>query len=315
MRYLLPSLIIILILCVAGIYVFIPSQVAFSKVAIMKAKLNVANRFLMDQNRWGEWFPAASRTMPASADANGYKYKDHFYAIARTMMNTAEVTISNEQTSLKSLVNMISLYEDSVAIEWKSELPESSGFTGRIKNYFRARQLQRDMGVILKYLENFLKDNDKVYGVHIHEIISRDSTLIATKTITTGHPATSDIYGMIGSLKKYIREQGARENNFPMMNVKKINETEFETMIAIPVNKYLEGNGALFPKRFVPWKVLTAEVKGGTRTVDEALHQMEIYITDYHREAMAIPFQSLITDRSTQPDTLKWITAIYTPVR
>jgi hypothetical protein len=29
---------------------------------------------------------------------------------------------------------------------------------------------------------------------------------------------------------------------------------------------------------------------------------------------MAIPFQSLVTDRSKQPDTTKWITNIYTPV-
>jgi hypothetical protein len=60
--------------------------------------------------------------------------------------------------------------------------------------------------------------------------------------------------------------------------------------------------------------VLRAEVKGGNATVEEALHQMKIFISDYQKTAMAIPFESLVTDRSKEPDTSKWITRIYTPV-
>jgi len=80
------------------------------------------------------------------------------------------------------------------------------------------------------------------------------------------------------------------------------------------VNKELAGNGKIFFSRFVPWKVLTAEVRGGIWTVKEAMHQMDIYIADYQKTAMAIPFQSLVTNRMEEPDTLKWITGIYTPV-
>ena len=172
------------------------------------------------------------------------------------------------------------------------------------------------MADILEHLKAFLEDNTKVYGIHIHEIISKDSTLTATKLVSKDYPSTAEIYSLITRLKKYIISQGAKENNFPMLHVKEVNDTTFETMVAIPVNKYLPGDDdKIVPKRFVPWKVLTAEVKGGTHTVNEALHQMEIYISDYHREAMAIPFESLVTDRSKQPDTLQWITRIYTPVR
>jgi hypothetical protein len=37
-------------------------------------------------------------------------------------------------------------------------------------------------------------------------------------------------------------------------------------------------------------------------------------MSDYQQTAMAIPFESLVTDRSREPDTLKWITNIYVPV-
>jgi hypothetical protein len=44
------------------------------------------------------------------------------------------------------------------------------------------------------------------------------------------------------------------------------------------------------------------------------LHQIQLYIQDYHRTLMALPFQQLITDRSAEPDTTRWITDIYVPL-
>ena len=220
------------------------------------------------------------------------------------MMNTAEVSISNNQISLNSLISMISINADSIAIEWKSYMPETSNPIKRLRNYLKARKLQHNMDTILERLKIFLGNDENVYGIYLHEIISKDSTLIATKTVTPYYPSTSVIYDLIKSLKAYILHHEAKENNFPMLHVKKVNDSTFETMVAIPVNKHLEDSGIIFYRRFVPWKVLTAEVKGGTYTVNEAFDQMETYRNDYQIQAMAIPFASLITDRSKQPDTL-----------
>jgi hypothetical protein len=60
--------------------------------------------------------------------------------------------------------------------------------------------------------------------------------------------------------------------------------------------------------------ILITEVKGGPASIKKAFNEMETYITDYRRTAPAIPFQSLITDRSKEPDTSKWVTKIYYPV-
>jgi hypothetical protein len=308
MRKLLLCLIALLLLFLAGIYVVLPAKTSFAKVVMIKTQTNIANRFLMDENKWGKWFPSES-------DKKIHRYKNHFYSIDKKMLNAAEISISNNQISLKSMIHMISINNDSIAIEWKSEMPENSNPINRIKNYIRAKSLQNNMSDILNHLKIFLEQNEKVYGVYIHEIISKDSTLIVTKCVTPKYPSTPDIYQLISNLKNYIFTHDAKENNFPMLHVRKVNDTSFETMVAIPINKFLEGNGTIFNKRFVPWKVLTAEVKGGNYTVNEALAQMRMYISDYHREAMAIPFESLVTDRSKEPDTLKWITRIYTPVR
>jgi hypothetical protein len=163
-------------------------------------------------------------------------------------------------------------------------------------------------------MKAFVEKQVNVYGVNFYETMSHDSTLVVTKSTYSNYPSTTQVYNLISELKKYIADEGAKENNFPMLNVKRLNEAEFETMVAISVNKYLPGNNKIFSRRFVPWKMQAADVIGGSYTVEDALKQMKIYMNDYQKRAMALPFQSLVTDRSKQPDTLKWITRIYTPI-
>ena len=315
-KKLVLSFLVVGVLSLLGSYFFIPNKIAFSKVVIIKTKINIASRFLTYENKWSKWFPKDSANNSSLlAEKVGYRYKKYFYSIEKKMLNAGEISILNNKVLLKSLIHIISINGDSIAIEWKSETPETANPINKIRNYIKAKGIQNNMGDILNNLKTFLEQSEKVYGIYIHEIISRDSTLIATKCVTSTYPSTLDIYKLIETLKKYIISHGARENNFPMLHVKKVNDNSYEAMVAIPINKFLEGNDTVFNKRFVPWKVLTAEVRGGTYTVNEALDQMAIYIADYHREAMAIPFESLVTDRSKQPDTLQWITRIYTPVR
>ncbi len=315
MKNILIAGLVTLFFLLLGAYLFIPDKIIFSKVTIIKTKLNIADRFLINENNWIKWFPVDSiNNLKPSTAKKIYPYKDYFYSVEKKMMNVAEVSIANNKISLKSLINMISINNDSIAIEWKSNMPPTMNPFKRISYYIKARKLQHNIADILSHLKAFLGKDENIYGIRLHVVISKDSTLVTTNCITKKYPLTTDIYTLIGSLRKYIISQGAKENNFPMLHVNEVNDTTFETMVAIPVNKYLEGNGKIVNKRFVPWKVLTAEVSGGNYTVDEALEQMKIYRNDHQIPAMAIPFASLVTDRSKQPDTLQWITRIYTPV-
>jgi hypothetical protein len=180
----------------------------------------------------------------------------------------------------------------------------------RITEYRKAIQIRDNMLQIIGSLKSFLEKNENVYGVNIQQIISKDSTLISTRRITNSYPSTSQVYELIGILKEHIIQEGALINNAPMLHVKTLPGAQFETVVAIPVNKMLRETSTIVNKRFVPWKTLTGDVKGGIHTIQQAQRQMQIYIEDYQRNAMGIPFESLITDRSLEQDTLKWITRI-----
>jgi hypothetical protein len=64
----------------------------------------------------------------------------------------------------------------------------------------------------------------------------------------------------------------------------------------------------------VPGKILVAEVKGGEQRVREAAANLQNYVDDYKLKSPAIPFESLVTDRTKETDTSKWITKLYYPI-
>jgi len=60
--------------------------------------------------------------------------------------------------------------------------------------------------------------------------------------------------------------------------------------------------------------ILITEVKGGPGEIKKAYEQITHYVTDYKRLAPAIPFESMVTDRTVEKDSSQWITRIYYPV-
>ncbi|MEO6001213.1 MAG: hypothetical protein ABIN89_30455 [Chitinophagaceae bacterium] len=307
----IPVLLTCCIILISGIYLFIPAKLSVSNNKIINCTINGANRFLLDETKWIKWWPAGNATVSNINNTKiPFNYEKYSFEINKIMYNKILVTISDENGQIKTNINILPVNMDTIVTQWQYIIATSLNPVKRIIQYQQAKMLKKNMEAILSELKSFLEKKSNIYGADIHEIISSDSTLITTKLITTTYPVTTEIYQLIKTLRNYISSQQANENNYPMLNVKKVSDSQFETMVAIPVDRKLEGSGKIFFSRFVPWRTLVAEVKGGNWTTEEARRQMQLYIHDYNRTPYAIPFQSLITDRSLQTDTLKWVTKI-----
>ena len=99
-----------------------------------------------------------------------------------------------------------------------------------------------------------------------------------------------------------------------MLNAAPEKDGRFRVMVAIPVDRYLKGNAAVSGRRFISWKILRGETKGGAASAEQALAQLKQYMSDIQRTAMSIPFQSLVTERDREADTSKWVTRVVVPV-
>lgn len=312
MKRFLIALLLFVILALSSIFIFIPSKLEIGKNEYIKSNAGAAARILADTSTWNTWWP--NRTGPLQKSSTLFSYHDYDYELVHAYLNGAVISIVRNNNATESNLTIIPVKQDSIILIWKCSLPENFSPIARLLNYNKAKKIRAGMSDIMESLRHFLQKDANIYGISFDITMSQDSTLVMTKGITNAYPSEKYIYGLIGELENYIRIERALETNSPMLDVKKINKHQFETMVAIPVNKELPGKGSIFFSRFVPWKVLTAEVKGGVKTVEEALHQMDLYISDHKLTKMAVSFQSLVTNRMEQPDSTQWITRIYTPV-
>lgn len=299
-------------LLLLSVYIFIPSRLEVSKIEVIPCNINGAYRTLADVNSWKTWWP--KKDVKSDFVEKSFFYNGYSYRLANKFHNAVQVSFEKDQSLVNTKINLIKINVDSTVFIWTGQLEAGRNPVKRILNYKEAVTIKENMTGLLSRLHFFLQKKENIYGFNFHRSMSKDSTLVAIKTTTPGFPSTAKIYSLIEDLRNYIADEGAKENNFPMLHVKAVSDTSFETMVAIPVNKELKGAGKIFFSRFVPWYVLTAEVQGGNYTIRQALQQMQLYINDYQKTAMAIPFESLVTNRMVEADTLKWITNIYTPI-
>jgi len=170
------------------------------------------------------------------------------------------------------------------------------------------------MAAALNTMKPFLENEENVYGIKVSHTTVKDTLLIATRDTFSSYPSSENIYSLIRSLQDYARINDARESGYPMLDIKATGNGNFQTMVALPVNKELKSHAAILHKEMVPGNILVTEVTGGPYTVTQAFNNLQNFVTDHDMQSPAIPFQSLITDRLQQPDTTKWITRIYYPV-
>lgn len=312
MKKLWLLLLFLIIIGLACIYIFIPSKITIVKVVNISCNINSTQRFLTSNTGWHKWFPTGRENEKTKTD-NIYKYKNNSFIIPKFSSNGIPVLINHNEKLFKGVINIIPLLKDNVAIQWESEMPRTINPIAMLRNYANAKKLYNDMGDILKSLKSFLEKSENIYGISIKEIKVTDTLLVATKFNTREYPQLLTVYNEIDSLNKYAALNGATQNSYPMMHINKINE-RYETMVAIPINKPVAETNDFFLRRMVPGKILVTEIKGGDSSVGKAYRQMDTYMLDNERTGMALPFQSLVTDRRKEKDSSKWITKIFYPV-
>jgi len=296
----------ILVLTIGSIFIFIPRDLTVSVATPMNCNASGAFRFLKEGGNWVKWWPA---------EAGKMSYKGRHYRISNVLYRSMEVIISDNAADIGSKILVIPAAIDSTVIIWECRLSGSLNPVSRLSRYFEARVIRRDLSELLSGLRSYLGKNEHIYGMNIRETSTSDTLLVSTRVLYPAIPGTGDFYNQLGKIREYIAANGARETGYPMVNISRSANGQYQCMAAIPTEKALPGNGNITFTRMVPGRFLAAEVHGGERAVDNGLQQLQEFVTDYQRTVMAIPFQSLITDRSRQPDSTQWVTRLYYPVR
>jgi hypothetical protein len=297
------------LLAIAGLYFFMPRQFTVSKVTVISATSPAIYRFLAIKDKWHQWLPEATPS------ENGFTFNGDFYeVIPGFMSNTIAVNIHHKDSVINSTITVLALKPDTNAVQWKCVVRASANPIQRLLRYADAGDVKRNMNAIFEKLERFLSKKENVYGGHISIVSTKDTLLVSTKTVTNSYPSTAAVYESIGKLESFIAAKGDRVTGSPLLNISRLDSSQYQVMVALPVDRELKSEADIEFKRMIPGNFLMMEVKGGTYTAANAGKQLELYLSDHEKTVMAIPFEVLITNRITEPDTSKWLTKVYMPV-
>jgi hypothetical protein len=298
----------VFIAALAGIYFFLPTRLEIVQITPVHCTTPGAYRALTTREKWSSWWPADR------PNSNAFFYNNNSFEITKTLMNTFEIRIHQNEQPINSTLHLIPLTGDSTNVEWRCSFSSGVNPIKRIQHYRHAVALKKDMAAILSHFKSFAEKKENIYGISFQEVIFKDSLLISTKETMASYPSVSDIYSLINALKKYSSAHQAQQTGNPYLNITPLNPFGFQVMTAIPVDRSIPTNSQFFHQRIPLNRFEVTRVHGGVGTVNQAMQQFQLYIQDYRRTLMALPFQQLITDRSTEPDTARWITDIYIPL-
>ncbi|HEV8270321.1 MAG TPA: hypothetical protein VGQ04_03390 [Chitinophagaceae bacterium] len=305
MKKVLIGLVLSIVFLLAAVYLFIPRKIKIEAAVPLNAALPGVFRTLINDSNWKKWWPGETP----------FVYNKQTYSINGRFFNVFGIDIYSDKDTINSRMELVLVKENTMTIMWNAEQASSNDPLKRFDRYRHAKQTENNMNAILQSLKTFLQKKENIYGFDIKETLVKDSALISTRRQFDHYPGAQEVDSMIQSLRKYISQNNAIEKNLPMLNVFELGNSRYEAMTAIPVDKVLPKTNEFAPKFLLKGgNILEAQIQGGPYTIKKGLEELENYRADYKFDSPAIPYQLLVTDRTKEADTTKWITRLYYPV-
>jgi hypothetical protein len=284
-----------------------------SKTEPIKVVVNCTDaaltRHFGDIKKWSKWWPGEK------VNDTTFSFKDHKYIVTKLLVNGAELIINNKSKSETGFLQFASVNDTSCNLVWTPAIVTSLSLSEKLLNPFQQNIAKENITLLLDSMKNYFSSPTNIYGFKVKMAKVTDPHLISTKKTYLQYPTTTEIYSTVEKLNTYAIGNGAKKTNFPMMNVHQNDDGKsLDVMIALPIDIPLSASEDFSPKFMIQGALLEAEVKGGAYNVEKCIAQFSNFLTDYKLSAPAIPYQSLVIDRSKVLDSNLWITKIYQPV-
>jgi hypothetical protein len=295
-RKLTLALVILIVFCVAAIYIAIPRTMVISTIEPVRCNSSGAARVLSREDLWTK--------ILGREDVGGYTI-----GVRGKGFHEVGLGLFAGEDSATGKMGLLSLGNfDSVALRWDCDYETGVWPVARVRGYFRAKRLLKAMDSVTLRLKDWLEHTENIYGIKMVDSMSGISNLVLIRKWTPAYPSVEDVYERVHALRNYVVSQGAKETDYPMFHVSEKTDKGYESMVGIPVDTILKATAQIEPKRYVPWKVMTGKVVGGPQQAERGMLLLQQYVTDHQKPAMGLPFQSLVTERDKEADTTKWVT-------
>lgn len=294
------------------VYLAIPATITFKRSVRIPVNAKAFTRVFLHSD--SEQFRLTNKDAILVA-ANDFTYNGNAFTLLEKRLSSKRFIVRKQGDSALAELLLIPFTTDTVELNFLGVKKAGLNPIVRVQNYFRAKRLATDFQDVLQKMQLFYADTKNIYGFDIKKELVDDTTLVSTYTLLKNYPSADVIYNMVERVKAYAENNNAKPTDFPMLNITVTEDSNYLTRVALPLDKRIQGAGDIQVKWMMnKGDILVTEVRGGPAQIQKALAAMGEYASDHQRATAAIPFQSLVTDRRSERDTLKWVTKIYWPI-
>ncbi len=151
------------------------------------------------------------------------------------------------------------------------------------------------------------------YNVEIREL--KDFNYVSIRQNCSWDDVSQVMTNAYGKLMKYIRSSGAEMTNAPYAIYHNIDNGEIDLEMGIPVNKIIASKGNINSGTFNSSKAASVDYYGFYDNLGKAHNAIQDWVMKMGMESNGSPMEFYVTDPSSEPDTSKWLTRIYYPVK
>lgn len=314
MKKILIAILSLISLSIICIYVFIPDQITISRVEEVESSDRIIANFISESRNRNQWWPKDSSTKLSNPDTTTQQFKGYQYQFKPGSLSSVNIQISKSDLQTNSVITWMPEAKSTYKISWRTAIEASKNPLLRFRQYQAARKLKDNMNLILDNFLSYIVNSKNIYGINIERKMVKDTILATSTMVSSSYPETEKVYKLIEEVKLYAGNKGSKPVNIPMLNISKDPHGGYQTMVAVPINKNIEPGNRIKINHMVPGNILVTEIKGGRGNIANGFNQLKVYINDFKLTSPAMPFESLVTDRTKEPDTSRWVTRIYYPI-
>ncbi len=298
MRKIIGSILAILILSLAAVYLLIPNQISIKGSQMVYQPSSGLIRGIMQTDKWSAWMP-----------------KDIDLKATSSLVATIQTTLNQDGIKVPVEFSIVNGEKNNSIISFELIMDNSQWSPiARVQYFIFAKTIQNKLDKVLTAASDYYNYSKGVYGFDIVETKVKDSSLITIDQTLNDTPNLVQVYQMVDQLTAYINTQKGKAKGDPMVNITRLDENEVYIQVAIPIERDIPVNGPFAIKKMVLGNLLAVEVQGDASTVYKALEATELYINDKQKTSPAIPFIIYHTNRLLEKDARKWKSTINYPI-
>lgn len=263
-------------------------------------------RFTVKPSNWKSWWPGEV------LNDSTIQYKNESYQIEIILLNGFKALRDDRLERIE--FQFTPLVGDSSELSLTRTRVSGWNPIVRISRWLNSKFNSNKNDVLLDSIADFFDKPAKVYGFEIKRDKVIHISWMSGKRVFDHEPTQQETSSLLSDLRSYIESQNGVIQADPILHVRSLDEKSFELMVAYPTDRNLTPNTDFSVKNMIPGYLMVGEITGGPNTIKLAEQNLELFMRDHKLQSPAIPFQTLISDRSKITDTSKWVTRMNYPV-